>query len=192
MKSLALAVTLVCAMTASASAKGLGDRGAKSINGAFTLDLSNRSDSESDVTTTSITVAPNGDLFVAPNVSLGGGILVGYSKTGDASTTIFGIEGRFGYYLPLGSIGLWMLVGAQYVHASSEIDVPIIGNLNSSGDALALKLFVPLVFNITPNFFLGLGPAFTQEVFVDDDNDNNDPDAKTRVIGITSIVGGAW
>jgi len=190
MKSMALAVALVCAMAASASAKDLGERGAKSINGSFQLELKNTKAEGSDKSTTAITVAPSVDLFVAPNVSLGGGFLVRYSKTGDIKNTDIGLEARVGYYLPIGSLGLWLLVGGVYLHETTDVPGD---SFDTTENTLALKLYLPLVFHLAPNFFFGLGPIATQEVVVSDGDDIDANDrAKERVLGITAIVGGAW
>src|SRR5258706_3036564 len=121
MKSMAMAVVLVCAWAGSAGAKDLGEQGALSINGAFSLDFASRSNSANDTTTTSIRVAPNGDFFAIPNVSLGGGFLVDYSKTGSSSTTSYGLQGRAGYYLPIGSAGHLPPGRFSYPHRESHI-----------------------------------------------------------------------
>ena len=190
MKSMAMAVVLVCAMATSAWAGDLGERGAMSINGAFALDLSSHSNDQNDNTVTSITVAPNGDLFVIPNVSLGGGLIVRYNKSGNVSTTSYGAQGRAGYYLPIGSAGIWLMAGFAYLHGDSSIDT-VLGTTGGTSDTFTLQVFMPLVVHLAPGFFIGLGPAISQDL-VYSDNDNTQPDAKQRVLGITSIVGGAW
>ena len=176
---LALVLGLLGTMAGSASAKGLGDKGATSISAAAIFNLSIRSSPESDAQL-SIRVAPSGDFFIMTNISLGGGLLVGYEKVGQDSGTVFGLEVRCGYYVPLGALGIWSLAGGEYRHTDTV-------------DAIALRLYVPLVYQFTPNFFLGFGPEVTQEVFAKSANFNDGtPFPKTRVLSLTSIVGGAW
>jgi hypothetical protein len=191
MKTMAMAVALVCAMAASASAADLGERGAVSINGSFQLELSNSStDADNDESITHIVVAPNGDYFVAPNVSLGGGFLISYFEQGDASSTSLGLQARIGYYLPLGSAGIWLLVGGAYSHGLAQATFLGVFEAQAESDVFALQAFLPVIIHLAPGFFFGLGPAATQEVIRDTDNDLNEN--KRRVLGIFSVVGGAW
>ncbi len=190
MKSLAFALVLVCAMVASASARELGERGAVSINGSFQLALSSvSSDASNSKSTTILKVAPNGDLFIAPNVSLGLGVSVQYTSIGDSSHTDFGVDGRFGYYLPLGTAGIWLLAGVAYTHGETQVQIfgPITGSADA--DRLTLELYVPIVLELAPNFFFGLGPVLTQDIQA---SDSTTGDAKFRVLGIASTVGGVW
>jgi hypothetical protein len=182
MKTFALSAVLVCALAGTASAKQLGEQGAKSINGAFQLALTSTSNSKGGDDQLEIRVAPNGDLFVAPSVSLGGGIVVDYLSQGDSSATAIGLQGRVGYYLPLASLGLWPQAGLYYVHVKTD---PAFGE-GSSFDLVGLQLYVPIVVHLTSNFFFGFGPSLDQELNDDDD------DGKSRVLGLTSMVGGAW
>ena len=190
MKSMAMAVVLVCAMAGSARAKDLGEQGALSINGAFSLDFASHSNDQNDTTTTSVRVAPNGDFFAIPNVSLGGGVLVDYSKSGDTSTTSYGLQARAGYYLPIGSAGIWLQAGLSFAHGESTFSSGV-ASLTVKSDTFALQVFVPIVIHLAPGFFFGLGPAIDQDIAHSDNNDAL-PDAKERTLGITSIVGGAW
>jgi hypothetical protein len=181
MKTLALSAVLVCALAGTASAKQLGEQGAKSINGAFQLALTSTSNSEGGDDLLHLRVAPNGDFFVAPSVSLGGGLVVDYLSAGDFSATGIGISARVGYYLPLASIGLWPQVGITYFNQKVDNGVT-----DSSEDVLSLQLYVPIVIHLAPNFFFALGPSLDQELNDDDDG------GKLRTLGITSMVGGAW
>ena len=181
MKTLALSAVLVCALAGTASAKQLGEQGAKSINGAFQLALTSTSNSEGGEDLFHLRVAPNGDFFVAPSVSLGGGLVVDYLSAGDLSQTSIGIAGRVGYYLPLASIGLWPQVGITYLNTTFDNGVT-----DNSENVISLQLYVPIVIHLASNFFFGLGPSLDQEL-----NDDGD-DGKLRVLGITSMVGGAW
>ncbi len=190
MKSMALAAIMICAMTSTASAKLLGELGAKSINGRFQLEVTNSSNSESDDSVTSVAIAPNGDLFVAPNLSLGGGLQVIYQSSDSVTATAYGIEGRVGYYLALGaSLGAWVQVGGAFQHETFELE----GIGESTTDSFALQLYVPLCIHLAPNFFIGIGPIFVQDLYVSDDNDTSgDVDAKERTIGVSTLVGGVW
>lgn len=191
MKSVAIAAVLVCALIGRAEANDLGERGAISINGAFALDFTSRStDAKNDQSVTEVRVAPNGDFFVVPNVSLGGGLLVDYQSQGDTSQTAFGIQARGGYYLPLGSAGIWLQVGFDYLHGKSELATGL-GSVNVSYDTFALDVNVPIIIHLAPNFFFGIGPTLRQDIAYSDDVDGN-ADVKTRVLGITSLVGGVW
>jgi hypothetical protein len=191
MKSVAIAGVLVCALVGQAEANDLGERGAVSINGAFGLDITSSStDADNDQSITEVRVAPNGDLFVVPNVSLGGGLLVDYRSQGDASSTAFGLQGRAGYYLPLGSAGVWLQVGFDYLHGKNSFSSAL-GSIDYTTDTFALDIYVPIIVHLAPNFFFGLGPSLKQDLVYSDDSDAV-PDVKRRVLGITSIVGGVW
>jgi hypothetical protein len=191
MKSVAIAAVLVCALVGPAEANDLGERGAFSINGAFGLDFTSTStDAKNDESVTRVRVSPNGDLFVAPGVSLGGGLLVDYRSQGDFSATAFGLQARAGYYLPLGSAGIWLMAGFDYLHGKNTISTGL-GTADYTTDVFALNVYVPLVIHLAPNFFFGLGPSIRQDLTYSDDSDLI-ADVKTRVLGITSMVGGVW
>jgi hypothetical protein len=191
MKSVAIAAVLVCALVGQAEANDLGERGAISINGDFVLDITNTStDADNDVSRTEVLVAPNGDFFVVPNVSLGGGLLVDYTSQGDSSQTSFGLQARGGYYLPLGSAGIWLRLGFDYLHGKAEQSTPL-GSFTVTFDKLTLDINVPIIIHLAPNFFFGLGPTIRQDLVASDDVDGNG-DVKRRVLGITSLVGGVW
>jgi hypothetical protein len=192
MKSVAIAAVLVCVLVGQAEAADLGERGAMSINGAFAIDItSTSSDAENDTSATEVLVSPNGDLFVAPGVSLGGGLLVDYRSAGDFSSTAFGLQARAGYYLPLGSAGIWVMAGFDFLHGKSKFDSGL-GTTESSTDTFALDIFAPIVIHLAPNFFFGLGPTIKQDLVYSDDDDSDLNNVKRRVLGVTSIVGGVW
>jgi hypothetical protein len=191
MKSVAIAAVLLCVLVGQAEANDLGERGAVSINGAFGLDITSTSnDVKGSESVTEVRVAPNGDLFVVPNVSLGGGLLVDYFSQGDSSSTAFGVQARAGYYLPIGSAGIWLMIGFDYLHGKNSVSSGV-GSFDYTTDVLALDVYVPLVFHLAPNFFFGLGPSIKQDLTYSDDS-NLVTDVKRRVLGVTSMVGGVW
>lgn len=190
MKSVAIAAVLVCALAQVAEAADLGERGALSINGSFQLSLASVSNSEADGSTTSVTVAPNGDYFIVPNLSIGGGVSFNYTKFGDSDNTNVGVQGRAGYYLPLGSAGLWLQAGLAYSHGTTGYDFGFFST-NTETDSLAVQVYVPICIHLAPGFFFGLGPVLSQDLYRDDGNDAT-KDGKVRILGIASMVGGVW
>jgi hypothetical protein len=190
MKSVAIAAVLVCAMVATAEAADLGERGALSINGSFQLSLASVSNSETDTSSTSITVAPNADYFIVPNLSIGGGVSFNYTKVGDVDNTNIGVTGRAGYYLPLGSAGIWLQAGLAYSHGVTGYDFGLFTG-TSDVDSVAVQVYVPICLHLAPGFFFGLGPVLSQDLYRDD-GVSATPDGKVRILGIASMVGGVW
>ena len=192
MKSVAIAAVLVCAMVATAEAADLGERGALSINGSFQLSLASVSDGKdsNSTSTTSITVAPNGDYFIVPNLSIGGGVSFNYTKIGDNDQTNIGVQGRVGYYLPLGSAGIWLQAGLAYSHGVTGYDFGLFTGSNDV-DSVAVQVYVPICLHLAPGFFFGLGPVLSQDLYRDDGESATD-DGKVRILGIASMVGGVW
>lgn len=137
----------------------------------------------------SVVLRPGVDYFVAPRVSIGGQLTLGYTAGGsytgtDRSTTTLGFLGRVGYCHPLTpKLSVWM-TGAlvyQYARRAVEDEDPV------SGQELAVLLTAPLLIHLTPNFFLGAGPSFGTTLMSTVDGEDV---GKVTAIGVTSIVGG--
>jgi hypothetical protein len=187
MKTMWLAVAVVCALASTAHAQEFGAVGTKVINGSFQVTLQrDTSDAEGSEAQTTIQAAPGGDYFIAPNVSLGGALALTYSSAGDASLSGFGVSGRVGYYGSLGGqLGIWGVGGFAYVHQSLDLGI---------GDALARDAILGLaaavlLFQVAPHFSIGFGPQFTTEL--SDKQDDMDS-AKSTSIGLGTLIAGWW
>jgi hypothetical protein len=127
--------------------------------------------SSQDVTT--IQLAPSVDYFVIDNLSLGGFISFDYSKSGAGDGTRIGIGPRVGYNLKLSDmLSVWPKAGFAYAYSSSTISQEVTDGArierSSSGSALALNLFVPLMIHPAPHFFAGFGPFLDVDLSGDD------------------------
>jgi hypothetical protein len=121
--------------------------------------------------TTSITLQPAVDYFIIDNLSLGGFIGFTYQTAENASTTIFAIGPRVGYNITLSDlVSIWPKVGFSFQTSNTEVDdddsdISVTTNDNS---ALALNLFVPIVFHPATHFFAGFGPFLDTDLSGDD------------------------
>ncbi|HXU64395.1 MAG TPA: hypothetical protein VN962_21995 [Polyangia bacterium] len=100
--------------------------------------------------TTTLTLNPGVDYFLAPNISLGANIFFSHTS-GDGGGTSFGGAVRAGYNLNLtGDIGLWPSARFFVVHHPAAPD--------QSSTQTAFGLFAPFLWHATTHFFLGGGP----------------------------------
>jgi len=187
------------APTAPSAAAEMGQPGHFAIDGAFTLAFEHDSASPpqgSSETTTTITIAPSADYFVAPNVSIGASLELLRASTpsgdpqapGDVTVTGLGAGPRVGYLLALGGqLGLWPRLSVLYVHAS--LSSP--GSSDVTSSIFSLAATAPIVFYPTPHFFVGIGPALRYDLSSKQSSNNMDVDGnKHTVIALQSTVGG--
>jgi hypothetical protein len=140
--------------------------------------------------TTAIQLRPAVDIFVAPNLSIGGQVRIEHysADTGNGSSstvTNLGLLPRIGYNVALSpSSSIWPRVALGYVHSSTD---SYNGQVTSSNYTVTLEVFVPLVFQPVPHFFLGGGPLVSTDLV--SKLDGNDG-VKTTNIGLQSTIGG--
>lgn len=131
--------------------------------------------------------APAVDYFIVKNLSVGGVIGIDYSKVGDADGFRFSIGPRVGYNLSFTNLlGLWPKIGFTYAHSNSGYSRAFGGggatiSASDSNDAIAINVFVPLMFHPTTHFFVGIGP------FLDADLNG---DNRTVAYGMKLTIGG--
>lgn len=110
-----------------------------------------------------IHIAPAVDYFILKNFSVGGFVGLDYSKVGDSDGLRFSIGPRVGYNLSFTNLlGLWPKIGFSYAHSSSgysrNISNAVTVSSSNTNDAIALNVFVPLMFHPATHFFVGIGP----------------------------------
>ncbi|HEX2658714.1 MAG TPA: hypothetical protein VHU40_10590 [Polyangia bacterium] len=139
--------------------------------------------------TTSFTIAPALDYFVAQNLSIGGQVGFthdSFSTPGSnvslvGSGFVLGIRG--GINIPLApAASLWPRLSLTYRSLSGD------GWTNSW---VPLTIFVPLLWHPASHFFLGGGPVFSTELSNSYETNGLSVDGgKTTVIGLQAVVGG--
>jgi len=153
-------------------ASRFGDRGQLAISNDFDLSVVNQSISDDGGSTTTLSVAPAADYFVARNLSVGGMVSLAYATStsgGQVTTsqTTFGIGPRVGYDIPFGDrFSLWPRIAFLFSDASAP---PISGAFGSSAPAYSvttfdIQLFAPLLWHPSAHFFVGLGPFFQTDL----------------------------
>lgn len=113
--------------------------------------------------TTTVSIYPAADYFVVKNLSLGGGIGIGYVRTGDFRALIFKTGPRIGYNFELGKlVSLWPKLGVLYSHTQSRGDFDISSGgddtLGVRNNGAAITMFAPCMLLPTSHFFAGFGP----------------------------------
>jgi len=162
-------------------------KGQLAISSDAALSISNTSLSGANGSTTTFQFAPAVDYFVIRNLSIGGSVLFNYSSAGSGHSTSFGVGPRVGYNFPLSDlVSVWPKAGMSISSTNQTIDVvnPVTNTTSStsaSNTAIALNLFVPLMFHPAPHFFAGFGP------FLDTDLSG---DAKATTFGGKLTIGG--
>jgi hypothetical protein len=135
--------------------------------------------------TTTITLQPAVDYFVAENFSVGGFIGFDYTTASFGSTTRFSVGPRVGYNVVLSDlVSLWPKVGFSFATTNTSYDNPDNADENvtaNDNSAIALNLFLPIMFHPAEHFFAGFGP------FLDTDLSGDD---KVTVFGLKLTLGG--
>lgn len=104
-------------------------------------------------------IAPSVDVFIIPNLSLGGTLGFTYNKfgtgLGTADLFTFVFMPRVGYNIPITNhFSLWPQFGIGI--GVSNISL---GGGSDTEAMVPMDLFVPFLFHPVENFLLGLGPA---------------------------------
>jgi hypothetical protein len=154
-------------------AQGFGTPGQVAIADDFFIAFSYVTDTEASA----IGFRPAVDVFIAPNLSLGGQFVLDYSKQGSAHTTTVGIGPRVGFNVPLADFfSLYPRLGLSYNNVS--------GTGFSSYNLLTLIVYAPFLFVPATNFFIGIGPTINADIAGADSN------IRTFRFGLLSTVGG--
>ena len=139
---------------------------------------------------TRIQLQPAIDYFVSPNLSIGGQVRIGRESrdNGSGSTndvTTLGLLPRIGYNVALSpTSSIWPRLALGYVHTSTDMYG---GQITASGYIVSVEVFVPLIFQPVPHFFLGGGPLVSTDLV----SKIEGVDAvKTTNIGLQSTIGG--
>lgn len=179
----ALVTTL--ALGATAHAESLGATGQIAIAGDFDLSIvSESTDAPDDESDLDIVIAPALDLFLAPNLSVGGQVVFARSDQGALEEQLFGLGARVGYVIGLGKVSIWPRAGFTFARGSVEL-----GDNDVTQTTFTLNVFAPVLYHPVDHFFLGLGPKLDYDVYADNDLDEVEA-AKTTAIGLVSTVGG--
>ncbi|MBN8230234.1 hypothetical protein JYK02_22230 [Corallococcus macrosporus] len=131
-----------------------------------------------------VRLEPSADYFLQQNLSVGASALVAFGF-GDSTVVGLGVAGRVGYHLPLSErVSLWPKVGfgVQFGHIPDNSDVNFVLDFNA-----------PLLFHVTPNFFVGAGPqvrALISDRGFSLGADQGNFSGSDVTIGITTTVGG--
>ena len=116
---------------------------------------------------TSLQFAPAADYFVLENLSVGGVVALTYAKAGNGNSLRLSLGPRFGYNFEVSRLlSIWPKLGFSYAHTKNNggqrptaVGAPS-GTLvtNTNANALAISIFIPLLFHPAPHFFAGFGP----------------------------------
>jgi hypothetical protein len=130
-------------------------------------------------TSTDLTLQPALDVFVSRRLSVGSIFYYRYVALPGPNLTVYGLEPRVGYRLPLSeSFSFWPRVGLGYYHARQG------DNYNYQVRATVRAHFL---WHLTPHFFLGAGPVFQTDLI----SKAQGKDAgKLTAYGFSSILGG--
>jgi hypothetical protein len=144
-----------------------------------------------DVKTTTITIGPALDYFVADSISIGGKIQYSNISSDGGDGSLIGIGPRVGYNLGLtDNISLWPKLSFVYAMTSAEADSP--GAEEIKGTKMTVGVDAPILFHPAPHFFIGLGPYFeldlSSKAKVGDGDSVDGP--KDTAFGVRTVVGG--
>jgi hypothetical protein len=163
-----------------------GARSQIAISSDAGLSIENTSLSGVDGSTTTVVLNPALDYFVLDNFSVGGYVGLNYVSTTGGSSTKFSVGPRVGYNIAFAErFSVWPKLGLSFASTSQKADiaVPSGGTTTQSttNTAVAINLFVPLMFHPVEHFFLGFGPALDADLSGDN---------KSTTIGGRLTIGG--
>lgn len=159
-----------------------GGRGQLAIMGEGAALFTHTSISGVDGSTTTILIQPAIDYFVIDHLSVGAFTGIEYSSTQGSSITTYGIGPRVGYDIPFSDrFSVWPKLGLSFNSVNVKTDaVGPIPSTSDSNNALALNLFVPVMFH-SHHYFAGFGPSLDTDLT---------GDAKVTKIAARLTVGG--
>jgi hypothetical protein len=134
----------------------------------------------------SLRLEPAADYFFLPRISLGAAGIVQQTFEDGPNATALGVLFRAGYQIPTGEkVSLWpkLAFGPRFAHISG----------GGSDLAFVLDGSLPILFHVTPHFFLGGGPDV--RILISDKGASVGSDVgnfygNDVTIGLTTTVGG--
>lgn len=177
-----------------AAGPGLGELGQLAISDDLKVSAIRDSFNMTGQPTTSRTTVrlePALDFFVAPNVSVGGQLKIGFDSIdpgvgSSTDTTEIGLLPRVGYVVAFSpTTSIWPRAGLGYVHLSTGQS----GQMSTSSYRIPLEVFVPVIFQPVPHFFIGGGIRVSTDLVSKIENIDG---YKTTEIGLLSTIGGTF
>jgi hypothetical protein len=170
-----------------------GGDGYALLTPATMLSLGGSSTSNNGGSTFGFSIAPAADYFVIDHLSIGLELLLGYSSFSPPSfggmslpsgnTTSYGFAPRLGYDVPLGTnLSIWPKVFFEHLGYSDG------GSASGYGNIQLLGAYVPVLYQVAPHFFLGLGPNVVTELGAS--SDGNSATNKATAYGVFASIGG--
>jgi hypothetical protein len=179
--------------TPPAAGAGLGELGQITISDDLQLSAVRDSVSMTGIPTrseTTVRLEPALDFFVAPNVSVGGQLRIGFDSIDQGSglpttdTTEIGLLPRVGYVVAFSpTTYIWPRVGLGYVHRSTGTS----GLPSASSYRVPLEVFVPVIFQPVTHFFIGGGIRVSTDLVSKIESVDG---YKMTEIGLLSTIGG--
>jgi hypothetical protein len=152
--------SFVCAQgTGHVAPFAFGAPGQIAISSDFSAQIGSHAEIAADgntpASTTTVSLSPALDVFVAPNFSVGGQVALQWSTTGGSTTSGFGVGPRVGYDLPMSdTISFWPKGGLSFAFERREV----------SRSRVTAEVYAPFLLHPAPHFFVGLGPLLAVDL----------------------------
>jgi hypothetical protein len=163
------------------------ERGATVISGDFSLSAQRYDyafpDGEDPEAVWAVDLRPAFDRFFGA-VSVGGQVSVGWAEASFFTQRTLAIAPRVGVLVPLGTrTAFWPRAGLELRATSLDVD----DGTTIDGRAVTLQLFAPLVLELAPHFFAGVGPTWTRDLWA---TFQGQPTGERSFVGAQSVIGG--
>jgi len=137
---------------------------------------------------TIIQLRPALDFFAIPSLSIGGQLIIGYNSIDRSGSSIsaseLGLLVRVGYSVAItDTTSIWPRVALGYDHKSGDLNGP----QNVSANLVPFVVFVPIVFQPAPHFFIGGGPSYSTTLLSEVEGVDQ---PRSSTIGIEATLGG--
>lgn len=179
-----------------------GTQGTFVVTSAFTLSMSFLGPVEPPGSKEfKIRVLPSLDYFVAPNFSIGGGLIVAYeddenTSSFSSSATTLGVQAGAGYNVPFSGLLSWWPqahLGFASVHTKLNGIIPVSGtttfvpvDYSVDEQLLVASADLPLLIHPAPHFFFGIGPTGS----IDLTHAVSSHQQRNFYVALSSVVGG--
>ena len=136
--------------------------------------------------------SPGALYFFARDFALGAELNLNYTNysvpgsSTEVSATSFGIAPTCAFNLVLGERFSFFPQAA--VRFGSSTPFAIVGGATTVQTRVTAQLFAPVLFHVVPHFFLGVGPAFSIDLFAGSTDSGRSP--KTASLGAQTLLGG--
>jgi hypothetical protein len=162
----------------------LGSVGQIAISDDLEMTATRESTAGQSSSRTEIALRPALDFFPLANLSVGAQLIIGYISNdevgGSTTSSALGLLVRIGYIVSISdTVSIWPRLSLGYDHIGADV--------TGSLDRVPIQVFVPIVVQPAPHFFIGGGPFYRTTILSQRENFD---EPRTSILGLQATLGG--